>query len=74
MKFEMRDIGILRLLFSLIRLVNQQIETIGRGVPCQHALKLLFVESHEFLHSVPESFQKLTGDVTVWHRSARDPK
>ncbi|HVW10370.1 MAG TPA: hypothetical protein VG672_04595 [Bryobacteraceae bacterium] len=43
MKFEVRHIGILRLLFALVRFVNQKIETIGPGVPCQHALKLLFM-------------------------------
>ncbi len=74
MKFQVRDIGVLRLLLTLVRFVNQQIETIGPGIARQHALKLLLVQFHEFLHGIPESFQKLTGDVAVWQRSGRNTK
>lgn len=70
----MRHIGILCLLFALIRLVDQQVEPIGFSVPRQNARELLFVQLHQFLHRVPERFEKLPCDIAIRLRTGRDAK
>src|SRR5690348_59449 len=70
----MRHVGILRLLFALVRLVDQKIETSRVDISGQNASELLFVQFHELLNRISERFEKLTGDIAVWQRAGCDPK
>jgi hypothetical protein len=74
MDIQMRHVGVLRLLFALVSLVDQKIETIGVNVSGQNASELLFVQSHELLNGISERLEKLTGDIAVWQRAGCDPK
>lgn len=74
MNIQMRHIGVFRLLLTLVGLMDQDVEAIGRGIPCQHALKLLFVQSHQFLNRLSKRFEKLPRDIAIRPCPARYPK
>jgi hypothetical protein len=58
MFFQVRHIGIFRTLLFFIRMVDQDIESICRRITVNDGKKLLLVQHHEILSSVPERQQE----------------
>jgi hypothetical protein len=71
---EVRHVGVFRLLFTLVRLVDQDVETIRFDIPGQNALKLLLMQPHYFLNRLPKRFEKLPGDFAIAPGTTRDAK
>ncbi len=74
MNIQMRHIGILRLLLTLVGFVDENVEPVCVEIPAQHALKLLFMQLHQFLNCLAESFQKPLRNMAIRSRPGSNPK
>jgi hypothetical protein len=54
MNIHMRHVVVLGLPLALVRLLNREIEPVRVRIARQNALKLLFMELHQFLDRFPE--------------------
>ena len=74
MNIEVRHIGVFRLLLTLVRFVDQDVEPIRLKIPCEDALKLLFVQPHQLLDGFPESLEQRPSDIAITSRTSSDSK